>query len=312
MSALIPVRVESVDQISSVIKQFSFVGDGQSLPEFSAGSHVVVHMPGEDKTYRNAYSLIGDPADTSRYRIAVRLQPRSRGGSQYMHGEVREGDRLLLAPPANLFLPSWKARHHVLVAGGIGITPFLSYLHEFERRGDSYEVHYTFRNASTGGYCSALTDRLGDKLCCYRGERPDIRRLLERQPLGTHVYVCGPESMIESVRLAASALGWSPQRVHFEAFAAPQPGKPFAAKLARSGLEVDVDAETPLLDALEAQGVDVPNLCRGGVCGQCKTTVVEGEIEHRDAFLDDAEKASQRCIMPCVSRAASDTLILDI
>lgn len=312
MNDLIPVRVVEVEQISAIIKQFAFVSDEQPLPQFSAGSHVVVHMEGEQKRFRNAYSLISNPAESEQYRIAVRWQECSRGGSQFMHSKVRKGDRLFISPPANMFLPHWQARHNVLIAGGIGITPFLSYAYEFEQRQTSFEVHYVYRNTDTGAYRGALKERLGDRLHCYSGSRPDLHSLLKRQPLGTHVYVCGPESMIQAVKETADALGWSPQRVHFEAFAAPQPGKPFVAKLSRSGQEIAVDEDTPLLDALEMQGLEIPNSCRGGVCGQCKTAVLDGDIEHRDAFLDDQEKASQRCIMPCVSRSASDYLVLDL
>lgn len=312
MNDLIPVRVVEVEEVSAIIKQFAFVSDEQPLPPFSAGSHVVVHMEGEQKRFRNAYSLISNPAESEQYRIAVRWQECSRGGSQFMHSKVREGDRLFISPPANMFLPNWQARHNVLIAGGIGITPFLSYAYEFEQRQTSFEVHYVYRNAETGAYRGALTERLGDRLHCYSGSRPDLHCLLKRQPLGTHVYVCGPESMIQAVQETADALGWSPQRVHFEAFVAPQPGKPFVARLSRSGQEIAVDEDTPLLDALEMQGLEIPNSCRGGVCGQCKTAVLDGDIEHRDAFLDDQEKASQRCIMPCVSRSASDYLVLDL
>ena len=312
MSDLIPVRVAEIEQISSIIKQFTFVADEKPLPPFSAGSHVVVQMEGEGKRFRNAYSLISNPADSSHYRIAVRLQERSRGGSQFMHGEFRPGDRLFISPPANMFLPDWQARHHILIAGGIGITPFLSYGYELEQRQASFEVHYVYRNAETGAFREALTERFGNRLYCYSGERPDFYTLLGHQPLGTHVYVCGPEAMIQDVKATASALGWSPQRVHYEAFTAPQPGKPFVARLSRSQQDVAVAGDTPLLDALEAHGLEIPNMCRGGVCGQCKTSVVDGDIEHRDAFLDDQKKASQRCIMPCVSRSASDYLVLDL
>lgn len=157
-----------------------------------------------------------------------------------MHGEFRPGDRLFISPPANMFLPDWQARHHILIAGGIGITPFLSYGYELEQRQASFEVHYVYRNAETGAFREALTERFGNRLYCYSGERPDFYTLLGHQPLGTHVYVCGPEAMIQDVKATASALGWSPQRVHYEAFTAPQPGKPFVARLSRSQQDVAV------------------------------------------------------------------------
>lgn len=195
---------------------------------------------------------------------------------------------------------------------GIGITPFLAYLHEFERQGASHELHYSFREDTTGGFSLELQQRLGSSLHCYQGARPDFHRILADRPLGTHVYICGPQGMIDAVTRAAKDMDWADTRVHYEAFAAPESGTPFVARLAASGIDVTVDDETSLLEALEAQGVEVPNLCRGGVCGQCKTAVAEGRVEHRDAFLDDEERKRHDCIMPCVSRSLTDTLVLDL
>jgi ferredoxin len=107
-------------------------------------------------------------------------------------------------------------------------------------------------------------------------------------------------------------LGWPDSLIHFEAFAAPEPGEPFKAQLTHSGKTVDVAADESLLEALEREGVKVPNLCRAGVCGQCRTAVLEGDVEHRDDFLSNDERSSGSCIMPCVSRAAGKHLTLDL
>jgi ferredoxin-NADP reductase len=311
-TSIIPVTVSAIETISPVIKEFTLVGRDHGLPGFSPGSHVVVNMPGSERQYRNAYSLLGDPADASCYRIAVRQQESSRGGSRFMHQEVKVGDQLTISPPSNLFLPSWEAHHHILIAGGIGITPFLSYLHEFARRGVSHELHYRFRDSGAEGYLPMLDRTLGANLHLYSEARPDFYRLLEGRPLGSHVYVCGPQEMIQDVIHAARDLGWSEARVHHEVFAVAEPGSPFVARLAGAGHEIAVEGDVSLLEALEANGIEIPNQCRGGVCGQCKTTVIEGRVEHRDTFLDDHERQRHDCIMPCVSRSLTDTLILDL
>ena len=242
------VRVAAVETVTPEIKRYTFVDpEGGELPGFSAGSHLVVHMPAAGRTYRNAYSLMSDPADRSRYQIAVRRQEASRGGSVYMHEQVRVGDLLQVSPPANLFALDRLAAKHVLIAD---------------------------------------------------------------QPLGTHVYVCGPEGLIQAVVEAARELGWPDSHVHYEQFAAPQPGAPFVVECARSGCTVEVPGDLTLLDALEGAGVAVPNLCRGGVCGQCETVVLAGEVEHRDSYLPEAERG--RKIMPCVSRACGARLVLDL
>ena len=314
MSQLLDVRVTAVRQLTPLVREFTFEAEQGSLPGFSAGSHVLVHMPAAGRTLRNAYSLLGDPGEPQRYRIAVRLQDDSRGGSRFMHEQVQEGDRLKLSPPANLFALHSQARHHLLIAGGIGITPFLAQIAELERRGASFELHYACRGGLTDAYRAELAERLGERFHAYdatAGERLDIAALLAGQALGSHVYVCGPERLIDGVREAAAALGWPAGRLHWEAFAAAAPGEPFVAVLAGSGRRIEVAGDASLLEALEEAGVEVPSLCRGGVCGQCATRYLDGAVEHRDGFLGEAERADQ--LMPCVSRGrCGSALLLDL
>ncbi len=312
------VKVTDIVEVAPTIKEFTLVAQNGELTPFSPGAHVVVSMKGENadgqpKQWKNAYSLLSDPRDTSAYKIAVRLQPQSRGGSVFMHSQVSEGDELEITPPANLFAPNWRAKKHLLIAGGVGITPFMSYLPELERMGASFELHYAFRGLQTGAYKTELIEQLGEQVHCYdadAGDRLQLAELLKSQPRGTHVYICGPELLIDGVRQNAALLGYPDSLIHFEEFAAPQPGSPFTVTLESSGAEVQVSSEESLLEALEANGVEVPNLCRGGVCGQCVTKVLDGDVEHRDAFLDEREQDT--CIMPCVSRAKSKSLVLGL
>lgn len=309
------VKVAAVVQVAPMIREFTLTAVTGHLYPFSPGSHVVVEMPGKQKTYRNAYSLLSDPHDTSEYRIAVRLQDHSRGGSVFMHQEVKEGDELLITPPANLFIPDWSAKKHILLAAGVGITPFMSYLPAMARRQADFELHYLFRSKQTGAYQRELAEQLGKRFFSYdsdQSQRCNISELLADRPLGTHIYICGPEALIKDVQAVADELGWPDKVIHFEEFAAPKPGKPFMVELKSTGKTVKVGESESLLEALEAAEITVPNLCRGGVCGQCATPVTEGEIEHRDNFLSADEKARQDCVMPCVSRAHSDRLVLDI
>ena len=313
--SMIPVRVASVRDVAPKIREFRFTAVDQALPAFSAGSHVMVEMQGAEKTYRNAYSLMSDPADISSYGIAVRLQDESRGGSVFMHTQVQEGDVLNIAPPTNLFAPHWAAKKHILIAGGVGITPFMSYLPEMKRRNADFELHYLYRSAQTGAYRQQLSEALGEKYFSYdsdHGQQCIVHQLLAQLSPGAHVYICGPESLIEAVKTEAATLGIPAGIIHYEEFAAPKPGKAFTVSLASSGQQIAVDGESSMLEALEEAGVEVANMCRGGVCGQCVTGVKEGIPEHRDDFLSAAEKASGQCVMPCVSRAVTDSLTLDL
>lgn len=313
MSAALEVQVVEARLLTPVIREFTLASRSGRLPGFSSGSHVQVHLPLAERPLRNAYSLISDPADTRHYRIAVRLQEDSRGGSRYLHQQVQVGDCLRISPPANLFALHSTARQHILIAGGIGITPFMAYLSALEQRGADFELHYAYRKHLTDAYADELQQRLGSRLHRYdssHGVALDLAAILSGRPLGSHVYVCGPQRLLLGVREQAKALGWPPGRVHWEAFSAAEPGQPFSLELARSGRRIQVSAEQSLLEALEAAGLEIPNLCRGGVCGQCVTRHLKGDIDHRDSVLSSTEQAE--FLMPCVSRGCGSAVLLDL
>src|SRR5262249_23065454 len=93
--ATIPVEVRAVEQVTPLIKQFTFGPvEGGELPPFSGGSHVIVVLRRKDRTFRSPYSLVGSPRDRNSYRIAVRRHADGRGGSLYLHEQVRVGTRL--------------------------------------------------------------------------------------------------------------------------------------------------------------------------------------------------------------------------
>ncbi|MEP0074209.1 MAG: PDR/VanB family oxidoreductase [Marinomonas sp.] len=312
----IPVRVSEIKDVAPAIREFTLVADnGEDLLAFSAGSHVVVTMKGEGVVMRNAYSLVSDPNDVSGYKISVRLQEESRGGSVFMHTKVKEGDVLSIAPPSNLFAPYWGAKKHILIAGGVGVTPFMSYIPQLLQSEETVEMHYMFHSSKTGAYVGELAKQLGSQLFCYdsdKGRRADLSDILSNQPVGTHVYICGPQSLIDGVLDTADGLGWPKNAIHFEAFKAPEPGKPFDIELSKSGVKLHVKADSSILETLEAAEVPIESSCRGGVCGRCFVSVLDGDIEHRDEFLSADEKASKKCIMPCVSRATGPSLVLDL
>lgn len=314
MTAMLDVQVTDVRQLTPLVREFSLTAVAGSLPRFSCGSHVQVVLPLAGRTLRNAYSLLGDPTQSGVYRIAVRLQDDSRGGSRYLHEQVRVGDRLQIGVPSNLFPLHSQAAHHILVAGGIGITPFTAYLAELEARDASFELHYAYRSGLTDAYASELSLRFAERFHGYDaalGQRLDCAALFTSKPLGSHLYVCGPQRLLDELKSSAEVSGWSAGRLHWEAFAAPEPGSPFTVELARSGQRIAVPGDHSLLEALEAAGVDVPNLCRGGVCGQCATRYLDGEVEHHDLYLDEPQRSE--VLMPCVSRGnCSGTLLLDL
>jgi dimethylamine monooxygenase subunit B len=316
--SMLDVKVASVEQITPLIKHFTLIKvDGSDFPAFSGGSHVVVSLNIGGRVHRNPYSLMGAPNEPSAYHISVRKQEHSRGGSVFMHEVVDVGTPLQITYPVNLFSLAKLGRKHILIAGGIGITPFMSQIADLKRMGAIYELHYAFRSPEHGAFADRLAAECGSHFHAYtdsNGTRIDLVALLSTQPLGTHVYVCGPSTMVAATLETARHLGWPENHIHSEQFLAPPVGEPFTIELARSNIKVQVPSEMSMLEAIEAAGVEADFLCRGGACGRCELEVLEsnGELLHHDHFLTDAEKSSCKKIMPCVSRARCDRLVLDI
>lgn len=310
------VKVTKIDALSPLVKRFRLEDPkGAPLPVFSGGAHITVEMPEGDIIRRNSYSLISDPYDGSAYEIAVRREDMGRGGSRYMHSRVRIGDEITISAPANLFQLDLRARKHILIAGGIGITPFLSQLRQLNMEQKPFELHYADRSRAEAAGLKLLPEAAHIHVhISEEGARMDLGAILDGQPLGTHVYTCGPESLIKAVADQAARLVWPKAAVHSEAFTAPPPGEPFEVAVRSSGQTITVKADQSLLEALEAAKVEIDYSCRGGACGRCQThvTACDGRILHHDHWLGEAERAEQKTIMPCMSRFKGARLELDL
>jgi ferredoxin-NADP reductase len=313
----IAVRVTEVSPLNELVTRFKFEPvAGGLLPTFSGGAHTVVEMRDGDITRMNPYSLMSDPFDQTAYTISVRRDDEGRGGSLFMHKNISVGDEITISNPVNLFSLDLRAKKHLMIAGGIGITPFLAQIKQLDRAHGNWELHYSCRSEALGSYVDYLTNTHPNDVEVYYDDQKqaiDLENLLDGQPLGTHIYVCGPKGMIDWVRGKATELGGPREAIHYEEFLAPQPGKPFEVKLAVSNKVIQVGERESLLEAIERAGVDAPYLCRGGACGMCETSVIDysGNFIHRDHWLEEDEHASGKKIMPCVSRFEGKTLVLD-
>ena len=310
MSALDLVVTAVDDSVPDVRSVTLARPDGGTLPSFTPGSHIVVQCG----DVANAYSLTSDSVQPTSYQISVLKQPDGSGGSVWIHG-LTVGDAVSVLPPRSAFAPILRARKHLLVAAGIGVTPMISHLRSAKQWGRDVELLYVHK-PGRGAHLDDIAEladnaRLFTTRADFLAELPDT---LATQPFGTHLYICGPTTFIDDVVAAAEAHGWPPSRIHFERFGvgALDPGEPFTVKLADTGTTIAVDSGVSLLEALEAAGHNIPNLCRQGVCGECRLTVTSGEILHRDMYLTDADKAAGDAIMACVSRAASPELELKL
>ncbi|MDP2310878.1 MAG: cytochrome P450 [Pseudomonadota bacterium] len=310
------VRVARVREIAEGIKLFRLVHPfGGLLTHFTAGSHVILHLRDGDKVYRNAYSLLNaDFGNGLNYFIAVARDEDGRGGSRYMHDKVTAGMELSVSVPANNFPAAPHAGKHLLVAGGIGITPLFAIRNHLRAAREPYELHYTFRAAARAAFVEELELETDPAVRLYDnalGRHLDVEALIRSQPEGTHVYVCGPEGLMDAVIEAASRHHWPEGCVHYERFGAlrPRHERPFEVACRRSGESLVCSGEETLLEALERSGLTLPYACRAGSCGACETFVLEGEVDHRDTVLTDAEKAEGK-MLPCVSRGRGRLVLL--
>lgn len=274
------------------------------LPEPTPGAHVDLRLP--DGKIRQ-YSLCGDPQDCSQYRIAVKREDAGRGGSLWAHRSLQPGTEAHVSAPRNNFPLHPEAARHVLIAGGIGVTPMLAMARHLASTGADFTLHYCSRSPSPP-FLAELQALCGDRLQLYlpAGETPrrfDAAACLAQVQPGTHVYCCGPQRLTDGVRAAAAH--WPEPQIHFEVFQATldenfKP-EPFDVEIASTGQVVRVPADRSALDVLRKAGFVLPSSCELGVCGACECGYRDGIVIHRDAVLNVA--ARQDRMMLCVSRA---------
>ncbi len=312
------VRVRNITEETSAVKRFTLeAADGSPLPPFSGGSHITIYLPHPSGVLERHYSLFNTTAERGLFEIAVRLSEDSAGGSRFMHENVKKGDLLSVSWPKNHFQLSFQAKHHVFYAAGIGITPFLSMMAELAEKKGSFELHYAAKTMEQCAFYDFLRRTYPEQCHFYFSREADGKRLspagLSDHRIGTHVYFCGPERMIEEFSQTAEADGYPSINVHYERFAPPpiKERHPFQVKLQKSGGQFEVSADSSLLDTLHENGIKVPYSCRAGGCGTCEVEVEEGEIIHYDSFLTEEQQKSQRRMLSCVSRGKG-RLVLNV
>lgn len=285
---------------------------GYRLPDWTPGSHIDVTL-GNGETRQ--YSLCGDRWDPLSYEIAVLREAEGRGGSRYMHDQLGEGDVIEVGGPRNNFALA-PAERYLFIAGGIGITPILPMLEQAEMMGTPWTLHYGGRTRSSMAYLDRL-ERFGDRVVIWPEDiegRLPLDRVLAAELPTTKIYCCGPGGLLAALDETTS--GRPVGHVRTERFVprgtgAPVRTAPFEVEFARTGRTVVVGPETSILAAAASVGASILASCRQGTCGTCETAILGGQADHRDSVLDLEERATADRFFPCVSRAASDRLILD-
>jgi len=314
----VEVRVSEVSQETDRIRVLRLErGDGNTFGPFRAGAHIDVKGP---TGVLRQYSLCGPPDDPSSLLIAVKREANSRGGSQALH-TVRAGDRLEIGEPRNLLSLAEDADRHVLVAGGIGITPLLSMAYELHRSGREFELHYFARSREEAAFVDLLENRTGFPGQVHlhfgtpRAERPALlAELASCATSRTHVYTCGPVGFMDQVTTTfAPRVGAGHVHVeHFRAAEVDSGGDTGFTVELDTGEVFTVPAGRSILSVLEESGIDVFKSCEEGICGSCVSGVLEGTPDHRDNCLSAADKESGTQIALCVSRARSPKLVIEL
>jgi ferredoxin-NADP reductase len=289
-----------------------------TLPPFKPGAHIDVSLP---NGLSRSYSLINPQDERHRYVVAVRREPDSRGASSFIHQVLRPGQIVEVREPRNHFSLDEGARHSLLIAGGIGITPLWCMVQRLSSLGRSCCLHYCARSRDAAAFLAPL-ERLaaGGSVELHLhfsreagGRRLDIAGVVDRADADTHLYCCGPRTMIETFERAATR---RPQRfVHVEHFtprATPAADGSFSVVLARSGIRIDVPKGRTILDALLDEGIDPPHSCKEGMCGTCEVPVLQGIPDHRDLVLGKAQQESNRSMLICCSGSKTEEITIDL
>jgi ferredoxin-NADP reductase len=311
---LIDVRLTAIRYAARDTNLYEFrPPDGRALPAYEPGAHVDLHLP--NGLIRN-YSLIIAKPDPGVYTFGIKRDPASRGGSRYIHDELRVGRTLKMSAPRNNFPLKEDAKHTILLAGGIGITPIWCMVQRLQELGRSWQLYYSCRSRVDMAFLDALESMAPARFHFddeSAGKLVDIGAIVTEAPNDTHLYCCGPTPMLSAFEAATE--DWPREQIHIEYFAPKaEPAKKggFTVELARSNQEFFIPEGRTILEVLLDEGVDVDYSCELGICGACEQRVISGVPEHRDAILTEEEQAENTRVMICCAGCKSERLVLDL
>lgn len=292
--------------------------DDQPLPGFTPGSHIDVTLP---NGLIRQYSLWNSSSERNRYCIGVWKDANSRGGSKALHLDIQEGDKLQVSRPRNRLKVPKTTTRALLLARGIGVTPMLSIADALKAKNIPFELHYVFALMSPDSFRSTIEASSFAENTTFYKESSEDNQLLKPAPLladrpeDTQLFICGVDWWQDPIIALAKQKGFAEERIHVERFTAKAAAalldKVFEVKIASTGATFKIPGDKTVTAFLEESGVKIQTSCEQGMCGTCKTKVLEGEIDHRDKRLSSEQRA-QGYFLPCVSRAKGDTLVLDL
>ncbi len=315
-SPVLRMTVSKLERLTEDVTLYEFRHpQGEDLPEWQAGAHLDIVVAPE---YLRQYSMSGDPADRTKYQIAVLREDEGRGGSQLMHRIFTETRRVFLSKPINHFPLDMTAAKSFLMGGGIGVTPMVAMGHALHNAGKPFHLHYSVPSRTRAAFVDILTGvPWADKVTLHisdEGTRCDLDQTLQNPEPDWHVYTCGPEPYMTAVLDAATRAGFPDNARHLEYFSVPElpdyENHPFTLRCATSKRDVAIPADQTATDVLAASGIHIDVKCSDGLCGVCKCGLIDGDVDHRDFVLSQADRAQN--IILCQSRAKEPGGIITI
>jgi ferredoxin-NADP reductase len=307
--------VRSTLDVTKAIREIRLTPDGGVL-DYAPGSHIDVAVRIGSCEQTRSYSLVGS-ATESAYRIAVRRSPNGRGGSLAMC-ELSAGDRIRISEPKNTFPLSFHRPDYLLIAGGVGITPLLGMATALRQNNARVRLIYAAKTSADIAFADELDKHIGQnwqRAISADNGKLDLQPVLQAVLPDGEVYVCGPVGLLEDARQQWTALGRPIECLRFETFASGGhfDRKSFTVELPYFGKSIVVGENESMLDALRRENIDVVFDCLRGECGLCVVPILEasGEIDHCDVFFSAAQKAQNKLICTCVSRAVGGSIKID-
>lgn len=309
------VKNRHVEGENVAVMEFESANSTQ-LPKIEAGAHIDVHLP---NGMVRQYSLCQNPNDVGIFRLGILRDPESRGGSVSAFDDLKDGMQIQVSEPKNLF-PLLKAKHSVLIGGGIGITPLITMAYKLAQERASFELHYCGASPKSCAFVDEIKNSVLAQYTTFHfksegaSHREFFQSAIQDIDQNSHIYTCGPNGFMDWVINLALTQNFPEQQIHKEYFQVEVEtgGDAFEVVAQQSGKIIMVDTEETILQALAREGIEIEMSCEQGVCGTCMCDVIEGEPDHRDVYFTDEEKASNEQILVCCSRSKSARLVLDI
>lgn len=295
------VQVQRIEQVNAECKSIELGSHAADLPGWQAGAHIELELP---NGLRRKYSLCS-AMDAKYYRIVVKHEHNSRGGSAWLHQHLKVGDELKIRGPKNFFQLNLEAKQHVLLAAGIGITPILAMANQLKQQGRAYQIIYVGPNAAQMPLLNeVLTEHPATVVYFSQVKALDLTALYQSLAPDTQLCACGPARLLDELQQLQPQYPEIELTIeHFAAAAGlDQDNQAFEVELLTSQRTLQVSAQQSLLDCLLEHGLEVSSDCQEGLCGSCQVEVIEGQIEHRDKVLTAQERAAMQRMMSCCSR----------